>query len=88
MTTSPLHGDVLASVEEELRRLPVAGVGLRSYVEDTDQLFKPRASTPSVDAHGMRFMPVQGMLVAGYRRLFLDVGGFNPRRNSGASGRS
>jgi hypothetical protein len=25
-------------------------------------------------------MPVQGMLVAGYRRLFLDVGGFNPRR--------
>jgi glycosyltransferase involved in cell wall biosynthesis len=75
-----LHGDAIASVEEELRRLPVAAVGLRSYVEDTDQLFKPRTSTPSVDAHGMRFMPVQGMLVAGYRRLFLDVGGFNPRR--------
>jgi hypothetical protein len=75
-----LHGSIFATIEETLRRLPVGAIGLPSFVEDTDRLFKPRPTTPSVDAHGVRFMPVQGMLVAGYRRLFLDVGGFNPRR--------
>jgi hypothetical protein len=75
-----LHGEVFATVERTLREHPLAIVGLPSLVEDTDRLFKPRDSTPSVDLFGLRFMPVQGMLVAGYRRLFLDVGGFNPRR--------
>ncbi len=75
-----LHGDVFAVLEHTLARLPVAAIGLPSFVEDTSQLFKPRDSTPSVNLHGVRFMPIQGMAVAGYRRLFLDVGGFNPRR--------
>lgn len=75
-----LEGDVFGVIERALQAHPLAIVGLPSYVEDTDRLFKPRPTTPSVDLHGLRFMPIQGMLVAGYRRLFLDVGGFNPRR--------
>ncbi|HEY0931444.1 MAG TPA: glycosyltransferase family A protein [Gemmatimonas sp.] len=75
-----LHGDILSSIEETLRSRPVGIVGLPSYEEDTDVRFKPRDTTPHVDVDGIRYMPVQGMLVAGYRRLFADIGGFNPRR--------
>jgi glycosyltransferase involved in cell wall biosynthesis len=75
-----LHGDVLRAIEDTLRARPVGIVGLPSYEEDTDTRFKPRDSTPHVDVDGIRYMPVQGMLVAGYRRLFSDIGGFNPRR--------
>ncbi|HCT55734.1 MAG TPA: hypothetical protein DGD08_00835 [Gemmatimonas aurantiaca] len=75
-----LHGDVLSSIEETLRAHPLGIVGLPSYEEDTDVRFKPRESTPYVDVDRIRYMPVQGMLVAGYRRLFADIGGFNPRR--------
>lgn len=75
-----IHGQLLNVLEEELRRLPVGILGVQSLVEDTNRRFKPRRSTPSIDIDGLRFMPVQGMLVAGYRRLFLDIGGFNPRR--------
>ncbi|WP_158514694.1 glycosyltransferase family 2 protein [Gemmatimonas phototrophica] len=75
-----LHGDVLRAIEDTLRTRPVGIVGLPSYEEDTDTRFKPRDSTPHVDVDGIRYMPVQGMLVAGYRRLFSDIGGFNPRR--------
>jgi len=75
-----LHGDVLASIEATLRAHPLGIVGLPSFEEDTDVRFKPRESTPHVDLDGIRYMPVQGMLVAGYRRLFADIGGFNPRR--------
>lgn len=75
-----VHGNLLAVLEDTLRRHPVGIVGVQSLVEDSNRRFKPRRSTPSIDLEGMRFMPVQGMLVAGYRRLFLDIGGFNPRR--------
>lgn len=75
-----LHGDVLGTVETLMRRLPLAAIGIPSLVEDSGRRFKPRDSTPSIELHGVRYMPVQGMLVAGYRRLFLDVGGFNPLR--------
>jgi glycosyltransferase involved in cell wall biosynthesis len=75
-----LHGDVLRAIEDTLRARPVGIVGLPSYEEDTDTRFKPRDSTPHVDVDGIRYMPVQGMMVAGYRRLFSDIGGFNPRR--------
>lgn len=75
-----VHGDLLGVMEEQLRRLPVGIVGVQSLVEDSDRRFKPRRATPRIDLHGFRFMPVQGMCVAGYRRLFLDIGGFNPRR--------
>jgi hypothetical protein len=75
-----VHGDVLGVLESTLRTQPVGVLGVQSLVEGSDRRFKPRRSTPRVSLHGLRFMPVQGMLVAGYRRLFLDVGGFNPRR--------
>ncbi len=75
-----LHGDVLGALEEALRTRPLGIVGLPSYEEDTDKRFKPRESTPYTVIDGVRYMPVQGMLVAGYRRLFADIGGFNPRR--------
>ncbi len=75
-----LHGDILGSIETTLRTHPLGIVGLPSYEEDTATRFKPRDSTPHVDLDGLRYMPVQGMLVAGYRRLFADIGGFNPRR--------
>jgi hypothetical protein len=75
-----LHDNVLGAIEETLKRVPAGLVGVRSYVGDTDTLFKPRDSTPHVATAGFRFQPVQGMLVAGYTNLFRDVGGFNPRR--------
>lgn len=75
-----VHGDLLGVLEEQLCRLPVGILGAQSLVEGSDRRFKPRRATPRIDLHGLRFMPVQGMLVAGYRRLFLDIGGFNPRR--------
>jgi glycosyltransferase involved in cell wall biosynthesis len=75
-----MHGEVLSALEEALLTRPLGIVGLPSFEEDTDRRFKPRESTPYVDFDGVRYMPVQGMLCAGYRRLFADVGGFNPRR--------
>lgn len=75
-----LHGDILGAVEDALRTRPIGIVGLPSYEEDTDKRFKPRDSTPYVEIDGFRYCPVQGMLIAGYRRLFVDIGGFNPRR--------
>ena len=75
-----VHGDIIGTIEATLRSTPLGIVGLPSYEEDTDTRFKPRDSTPSVDVDGVRYMPVQGMLVAGYRRLFAEIGGFNPRR--------
>ena len=75
-----LHGDVFGTVENALASRPLGIVGLPSYNEDSSERFKPRESTPYVNLEGIRYMPVQGMLVAGYRRLFSDIGGFNPRR--------
>jgi hypothetical protein len=75
-----VHGDLLATLDETLNAHPLGIVGVPSLVEDTDQRFKPRDETPSVVHEGVRFMSVQGMLIGGYRRLFLDVGGFNARR--------
>ncbi len=75
-----LHGDVFPILEETLEEHPLGLVGLPSLERDTDVRFKPRDSTPSVTLEGIRHMTVQGMLVAGYRDLLLDVGGFNPRR--------
>lgn len=75
-----VHDDVIGSIEDALRSTPLGIVGLPSYEEDSETRFKPRDSTPSVDVDGIRYMPVQGMMVAGYRRLFAEIGGFNPRR--------
>jgi hypothetical protein len=75
-----LHGDIFDVLEERLRDHPLGLIGVPSLVEGTNRLFKPRRATPHLDAHGLRFMSVQGMLVAGYRRLIQDVGGFNIRR--------
>ena len=75
-----VHGDVIGTIEDTLRSTPLGIVRLPSFEADTDTRFKPRDSTPSVEVGGVRYMPVQGMMVAGYRRLFAEIGGFNPRR--------
>jgi GT2 family glycosyltransferase len=75
-----LHGDIFDVLEERLRDHPLGVIGVPSLVEDTNRLFKPRRATPHVDAHGLG-SSVQGMLVAGYRRLIQDIGGFNIRRS-------
>jgi hypothetical protein len=75
-----LHGDVVPGILDTLAEHPVGVVGIPSYVADTQHRFKPRDTTPSIDWQGLRFMPVQGMVCAGYRALFADIGGFNPRR--------
>lgn len=75
-----VHGDAFLTLEEAMRRVPAGLVGLRSYREATDEIFKPRDSTPHIITPEFRFQPVQGMLVASYANLLRDVGGFNPRR--------
>lgn len=76
-----LHGRIFPNIEQVLRERPMGIVGVRSYANDTRTRFKPRPGTPSVTVGGIRYMPVQGLLAAGYRELFDDVGGFNPRRH-------
>ena len=75
-----VHGDVFPAIENTLQNEPLGLVGVPSYTEDTDALFKPRENTPSINKGNLKFMPVQGMLIAGYRQLFCDIGSFNPRR--------
>ena len=59
-----IHGDMLDVLEERLHQHPVGLIGVPSLIGETNRLFKPRRGTPHVDAHGLRFMSVQGMLVA------------------------
>ncbi|MCU0646734.1 MAG: glycosyltransferase family 2 protein [Gemmatimonadaceae bacterium] len=75
-----VHGDIFAALERELQRMPVGALGLPSVDADTGEPFKPRTTTPSVEHDGLRFMPIQGMLVATYRRLLIDVGDFAKHR--------
>lgn len=75
-----VHGQLFTALEDALRTVPAGIVGARSFVEDTDVLFKPRDATPHVTADELRYQTVQGMLAAGYTNLFRDVGGFSPRR--------
>lgn len=75
-----IHGDLMGTLEHAVRAHSLGIVGVPSFVEGTPEPFKPRDSTPSVERDGVRYMTVQGMLVGGYRRLFLDLGGFSLRR--------
>jgi hypothetical protein len=75
-----MHGELFEGLEKTLRSVPAGLVGLRSYVEDSEVLFKPRDTTPHETTPELRYMTVQGMLAAGYTNLFRDIGGFNPRR--------
>lgn len=75
-----VHGDVLGTLESALAAHPLALVGLRSYENDGDRLHKPRESTPGHQEGAIRFMPVHGLLCAGYADVLHDLGGFNPRR--------
>lgn len=75
-----LHGPIFRALESALREQPVALVGFPSLQEDSGVPFKPRAETPYVDAGGLRYMHVQGMLCAGYRQVLTDVGGFSRLR--------
>ncbi|MBK8250089.1 MAG: glycosyltransferase [Gemmatimonadetes bacterium] len=75
-----VHGDLLDALDDAMERAPLGLVGIPSLVNDTAVPFKPRETTPGITRDNVRFMTVQGMLVAGYRRLLLDAGGFNQRR--------
>ena len=75
-----LHGDVFGLLERTLRSVPVGIVGVPSVVAESGAAFKPRDSTPHVDTPELRYMPVQGMLAAGYTALFHEIGGFSPLR--------
>jgi hypothetical protein len=75
-----VHGDLLGTLDHAINATALGIAGVPSYVENTTERFKPRDNTPFVDHDGVRFMSVQGMLIGGYRRLFLDIGGFNLRR--------
>lgn len=75
-----VHGDLLDTLDSAMAKTPLALTSVPSRVGDSDEHFKPRADTPGVDRGPLRFTSVQGMLAAGYRQLFLDVGGFAPTR--------
>ncbi len=75
-----LHEDIVPALLETLAQHPVGLVGFPSFDGASDVRFKPRDTTPSITRAAMRYMPVQGMLCAGYRSLLVDIGGFNPRR--------
>jgi hypothetical protein len=75
-----LHGDIFPAVEAALERVPVGAVGLPSVDAESGAPFKPRDTTPSVMHEGLRFMPIQGMFVATYRRLLVDAGDFATHR--------
>ena len=75
-----LHGDIVPAIFDTLGAHPLGLLGFRSFDGNTERTVKPRDTTPSVAWNGLRYMPVQGMLCAGYRALLADIGGFNPRR--------
>lgn len=75
-----LHENIFPMLEDTLQRRPMGILSIPSYEGDSDVLFKPHVNTPQIDYNGIRYAQVQGMLAAGYRNLFNDLGGFNPRR--------
>ena len=75
-----LHGTIFPMLIQHFRFTPIGILGIPSLVGNTEQGFKPRSGTPSVTLGDIRYMPVQGMMIAGYRKLLVDVGGFNTRR--------
>ncbi|HEX5632299.1 MAG TPA: glycosyltransferase, partial [Gemmatimonadales bacterium] len=75
-----VHGDLLDTLEAALAAQPLALVGLRSYDNDTDVQHKPRESTPYHEDGALRYMPVHGLLCAGYTDTLRRAGGFNERR--------
>jgi Glycosyl transferase family 2 len=75
-----LHGPVFPTLERALSQNAVALVGLPSLRDDTAERYKPRAGTPRVGAGTLQYMHVQGTLCAGFREVWLGVGGFNVLR--------
>jgi hypothetical protein len=75
-----VHGDLLGSLDAALAAEPLALVGLPSYENDSDRLHKPRLDTPAVDQGKVRWMPVHGLLCAGYTEVLRQAGGFRERR--------
>jgi hypothetical protein len=75
-----LHGNIFPALHACFQTHPLGIIGIPSYVGDSNVIFKPRASTPHVDIGDVRYMHVQGMVIATYRTLLADIGGFNSRR--------
>jgi hypothetical protein len=55
-------------------------VGLPSFENASDKLHKPRPDTPAVAQASVRWMPVHGLLCAGYTEVLQQAGGFRERR--------
>jgi hypothetical protein len=75
-----LHGDVFVALEKVFKEKIIAFLGLPSYQEDTEELFKPRNNTPHQEIDDLLYMPIQDMFVADYTNIFKMLGGFNLRR--------
>ena len=75
-----VHGDVLGSLEAAFAAEPLALVGLPSLQNDGDTPDKPRPDTPAVEHGPVRWMPVHGLLCAGYTAVLRRAGGFRERR--------
>jgi hypothetical protein len=71
---------VFPDLEASLKSAPLALVGIPSYRDGTEEIFKPRKETPRVVIDGTTYMKVEGMFGASYTRLLRDVGGFNERK--------
>jgi GT2 family glycosyltransferase len=75
-----VHGDLLRSLDDALAAEPLALVGLPSFENASDKLHKPRPDTPAVAQASVRWMPVHGLLCAGYTEVLQQAGGFRERR--------
>ena len=83
-----VHGDAFHTVEEAMRKIPAGLVGLRSYREDTDELFKPRDSTPHVITPDFATSRCTGCSWRATRTCFATWAGSIRGGVSGASGPS
>jgi hypothetical protein len=75
-----VHGDLLRSLDDALAAEPLALVGLPSFENGSDRPHKPRPDTPAVAQPSVRWMPVHGLLCAGYTETLRQAGGFRERR--------
>lgn len=75
-----IHGEIFPILLNRLQTTKLGMIGLPSYISDSDALFKPRTTTPFIIENEIRYMPVLGMFIVSYRKLLVEIGGFNTRR--------
>ncbi|HIH32013.1 TPA: glycosyltransferase family 2 protein [Candidatus Woesearchaeota archaeon] len=76
-----IHGEhVFENLVDTLKKTNLAMIGLKSYVDDSDVMFKPRKTTPKEVINGVTYMKIEGLFALAYSQLLRDVGGFNERK--------